>query len=288
MKTKRKAKSSMAKRSWQKFIKNRMAVIGLIGLAVVIIACLAAPLLTSYDPTRINPAIRELPPSSEHLLGTDRLGRDIFARILYGGRWSIMIGVLASLGANLLGSALGCISGFYGGKVDRVLVAIQELFSIFPGTLLIMLCVGIMGRSVVNLLFIFTITGWAGVMRIVRSRILSLKQEPFVESCRANGISGFSIMFHHLLPNSMGPIIVNSTMNVAGYILSEASLSFLGLGVPDNVPTWGNIINGAKRLDIVQNLPMLWLAPAAAICILVLSVNFFGDGLRDALDSSSK
>lgn len=281
-------KSTLAKRSWQKFLKNRMAVIGLVGLSIVVLACLAAPLLTPYDPAYIDPSIRELPPSSEHPFGTDRLGRDIFARILYGGRWSIMIGVLASLGANLLGSALGCISGFYGGKVDKVLVTVQELFSIFPGTLLIMLCVGIMGKSVLNLLIIFTITGWAGVMRIVRSRILSLKQEPFVESCRANGIGGFSIMFHHLLPNSMGPIIVNSTMNVAGYILAEASLSFLGLGVPDNVPTWGNIINGAKRLDIVQNLPMLWLAPAGAICILVLSVNFFGDGLRDALDSSSK
>ena len=288
MKGKIKYRSSLAKRSWQKFIRNRMAVIGLIGLTAVVLACLAAPLITPYDPAFIDPSIRELPPSLEHPFGTDRLGRDILARILYGGRWSIMIGVLASLGANLLGSTLGCISGFYGGKVDNVLVALQELFSIFPGTLLIMLCVGVMGKSVTNLLIIFTITGWSGVMRIVRSRILSLKQEPFVESCRANGISGFSIMFRHLLPNSMGPIIVNSTMNVAGYILSEASLSFLGLGVPDNVPTWGNIINGAKRLDIVQNLPMLWIAPAAAICILVLSVNFFGDGMRDALDSSSK
>lgn len=285
---KQKARSSLAKRSWQKFLRNRMAVIGLIGLAAVVIACIAAPLITPYDPALIVPSMRELPPSAEHPFGTDRLGRDILARILYGGRWSIMIGVLASLGANLLGSALGCISGFYGGKVDKVLVTVQELFSIFPSTLLIMLCVGVMGKGVTNLLIIFTITGWPGVMRIVRSRILSLKQEPFVESCRANGIGGLSIMFRHLLPNSMGPIIVNSTMNVAGYILSEASLSFLGLGVPDNVPTWGNIINGAKRLDIVQNLPMLWLAPAAAICILVLSVNFFGDGLRDALDSSSR
>lgn len=151
-----------------------------------------------------------------------------------------------------------------------------------------MLCIGFMGKSVRNLLLIFTFTGWPGVMRIVRGRILSLKQEPYVESCRANGISGLSIMFHHLLPNTLGPIIVNTTMNVAGYILSEAGLSYLGLGVPDNVPTWGNIINAAKRLDIIQNLPMLWLAPGLAICLFVLCVNFFGDGLRDALDPTTK
>lgn len=176
-----------------------------------------------------------------------------------------------------LGAALGCVSGYYGGKVDSVLVSVQEMFSIFPGTLINMLCIGFMGKSVRNLLLIFTFTGWPGVMRIVRGRILSLKQEPYVESCRANGIGGMSIMFRHLLPNTLGPIIVNSTMNVAGYILSEAALSYLGLGVPDNVPTWGNIINAAKRLDIVQTMPMLWLAPAAAICLFVLSINFFGD-----------
>ena len=283
-----KKKTSLAKRNWQKFIRNRMAVIGMIGLFIIVAACLAAPLLTQYDPTLINPRIRALGPSPEHLLGTDRLGRDIFARILYGGRWSIMIGVIAAMGANLLGAALGCVSGYYGGKVDSVLVSVQEMFSIFPGTLINMLCIGFMGKSVRNLLLIFTFTGWPGVMRIVRGRILSLKQEPYVESCRANGIGGMSIMFRHLLPNTLGPIIVNSTMNVAGYILSEAALSYLGLGVPDNVPTWGNIINAAKRLDIVQTMPMLWLAPAAAICLFVLSINFFGDGLRDALDPSSK
>ena len=155
--------TSLAKRSWQKFIQNRMAILGLIGLVLIIAACLAAPLLTNYDPTLIDPSIRGLSPSREHLLGTDRLGRDIFARILYGGRWSIM-------------------------------------------TLINMLCIGFMGKSVRNLLLIFTFTGWPGVMRIVRGRILSLKQEPYVESCRANGIGGMSIMFHHLLPNTLGPI----------------------------------------------------------------------------------
>ena len=152
MSNQKKKKASLAKRNWQKFIRNRMAIVGLIGLFIIVTACLAAPLLTHYYPTFIDPSIRGLSPSREHILGTDRLGRDIFARILYGGRWSIMIGVVAAMGANLLGAALGCVSGFYGGKVDSVLVSAQEMLSIFPGTLINMLCIGFMGKSVRNLL----------------------------------------------------------------------------------------------------------------------------------------
>ena len=279
---------SLTKRSLQRFAQNKLAVAGAIGLILIVLACACAPLLTHYDPGFIDPANRSLAPSKEHLLGTDRVGRDIFARILYGGRWSIFIGIAAAVGANLLGAALGAVSGFYGGKVDRILIAIQEFFQIFPQLLLVVLFVGFIGKGVGNLLLIWTFTGWGSIMRITRSRVLSLKQEPFIESCRANGIGSLSIMFHHILPNTMGPIIVNATMNIGGYILSEAGLAYLGLGVPDSLPTWGNIINAAKRLDIVQTDPLLWIAPGVAICLVVLCVNFFGDGLRDALDPSSR
>lgn len=281
-------KSSLAKRNLERFMKNRLAIVGAIVLIIMLCACIFAPLLTPHDPTHIDPSIRSMDPCAEHLLGTDRVGRDIFARILYGGRMSILVGVVCAVGANILGAALGCIAGYYGGKVDKVLVTIQEMFSIFPQMLLILLCVGFMGQSLANILIIGIITGWAGIMRVVRGRILSLKQEPFVESCRANGISGLSIMFHHLLPNTLGPIIVNTTMSVSGYIMFEASLSYLGYGIPEAIPTWGNIINAAKRLDIVQKEPMLWLAPGLAIGLFVLCINVFGDGLRDALDPSSK
>lgn len=284
----KKQMSSLTKRSLQRFAQNKLAVAGAIGLILIVLACACAPLLTHYDPGFIDPANRSLAPSKEHLLGTDRVGRDIFARILYGGRWSIFIGIAAAVGANLLGAALGAVSGFYGGKVDRILIAIQEFFQIFPQLLLVVLFVGFIGKGVGNLLLIWTFTGWGSIMRITRSRVLSLKQEPFVESCRANGIGSLSIMFHHILPNTMGPIIVNATMNIAGYILAEAGLAYLGLGVPDSLPTWGNIINAAKRLDIVQTDPLLWIAPGVAICLVVLCVNFFGDGLRDALDPSSR
>lgn len=284
----KKQMSSLTKRSLQRFAQNKLAVAGAIGLILIVLACACAPLLTHYDPGFIDPANRSLAPSKEHLLGTDRVGRDIFSRILYGGRWSLFIGFAAAVGANLLGAALGAVSGFYGGKVDRILVAIQEFFQIFPQLLLVVLFVGFIGKGVGNLLLIWTFTGWGSIMRITRSRVLSLKQEPFIESCRANGIGSLSIMFHHILPNTMGPIIVNATMNIAGYILAEAGLAYLGLGVPDSLPTWGNIINAAKRLDIVQTDPLLWIAPGVAICLVVLCVNFFGDGLRDALDPSSR
>lgn len=284
----KKQMSSLTKRSLQRFAQNKLAVAGAIGLILIVLACACAPLLTHYDPGFIDPANRSLAPIKEHLLGTDRVGRDIFSRILYGGRWSLFIGFAAAVGANLLGAALGAVSGFYGGKVDRILIAIQEFFQIFPQLLLVMLFVGFIGKGVGNLLLIWTFTGWGSIMRITRSRVLSLKQEPFIESCRANGIGSLSIMFHHILPNTMGPIIVNTTMNIAGYILAEAGLAYLGLGVPDSLPTWGNIINAAKRLDIVQTDPLLWIAPGVAICLVVLCVNFFGDGLRDALDPSSR
>lgn len=287
MKRNKKNSSSLAKRNLQKFIANRMAIIGGIIMLTIIAMCICAPLLTSYDPTYISVPDRGLPVSAEHPFGTDRLGRDIFARVLYGGRMSILIGVGSAIGTTMLGAVLGCIAGYYGGKVDQVLVSIQELFSIFPTHLLILLCIAYRGQSVSNLFMIFILTGWPGVMRITRGRILSLKQEPFVESCRANGISGASIMFHHLMPNTWGPVIVNATLSVAGYILQEAALSYLGLGVPDTVVTWGGIINAAKRLDIIQTMPMLWVAPGIAICLFVLGINFFGDGLRDALDPTT-
>lgn len=288
VKTEARVKSSLAKRSFQKFIKNKLAIVGAVGVTVIILLCICAPLLTEYDPSLIDPSSRSLSPCSAHPLGTDRLGRDLLARVLYGGRTSIMLGVAAAIGTNLLGAALGSIAGYYGGRIDRILVAIQEFFSIFPQMLLILLIVGFVGRSVGLLLAIWTLTGWGGMMRIVRGRIVSLKQEPFVESCRANGIGGLSIMFHHMIPNTLGPIIVNTTMNVAGYILGEAGLSYLGLGIPESIPSWGNIINAVKRLDIIQNEPLLWIVPGMAICLFVLSINFLGDGLRDALDPSSK
>lgn len=281
-------RSSLAKRNVQKFMKNRMAVIGLIGLVIIVGACVCAPLLTPHDPSRINIREAQLPMSWEHPLGTDRLGRDMFARILYGGRWSLFLGVTASFGANILAAMLGCIAGYFGGKVDKAIVTLQEFMSVFPTILIIMLVTSVSGRSITLMLTLWILTGWTSTMRVIRSRILSLKQEPFVESCKANGISSFSIMFHHMVPNTLGPIIINCTMNIAGYILAESSLSFLGLGLPPEVATWGNILNGVKRMDTLLTEPILWLAPGLAILLFTLFISYVGDGLRDALDPTAR
>lgn len=277
-------KSSLAKRTLHKFLSNRLAIVGMVIVSALVLISVLAPVLTPYSPTVVDPANRFLPPSSEHWLGTDQLGRDLVSRLMYGGRVSIFVGLVSALSAAAVGCVLGCISGFFGGKVDSVILYISEIFMVFPQILLVLILVGFVGQGLENLIIIFTITGWASVHRVVRSRILSLKEETFVESCRANGISGGSIMFRHLLPNTTGPIIVNITLATAGFLLQESALSFLNMGVPTDIPTWGNIINAARSLTIIQNYPVMWIAPGICICLFVLGINFFGDGLRDALD----
>jgi len=280
----KKVRSSLAKRNLQKFLSNRLALVGLIMLVVVLVMTFGAPLFTNYDPEAPDIKARYAEPSSEHLLGGDAIGRDTWTRVLYGGRFSIIIGVLGAIGTSLLAVILGCVSGYYGGKVDAIIVYISEIFYSFPQLLMVFILVGFVGRGWVNLIFIFTFTGWIFGFRIVRSKILSLKQETFIESCKANGIGGLSIMFRHMLPNTLGPVIVNLTLSAAGFVLQEAALSFIGLGVEAGIPTWGNLINSAKGMEIMQNYPMLWIAPGVAITIFVLAINFFGDGLRDVYD----
>ena len=286
MKKNRKPKSSLAKRNLQKFLQNRLAIFGAVLIILLMLASIFAPLLTSYDPAFVDSSQRLVKPCAEHPLGTDNAGRDLLARLLYGGRISIFVGIVSALGSCCLGIIVGCVSGYFGGKVDSILLYISEIFSTFPQTILVLIIVGFAGRSLANLIIIFSLTGWMGTHRIVRGRIISLREEAFVESCKACGVSKASIMFRHLLPNTLGPVIVSITLSSAGYVLSESGLSFLGLGVPPEVPTWGNIINAAKSFNIIQNYPMLWIAPGIVISLFVLGVNFFGDGLRDVFDTT--
>ena len=257
-------------------------------LLILVGASIFAPLLTPHDPTVMNISLKYADPSPEHPLGCDRLGRDMLARILYGGRWSLLIGVLTSLCANPLGASMGVIAGYFGGKVDRAIVTAAEFMSLFPTMLVLILVACITQISIWILVGMWTITGWVGTMRIVRGRVLSLKQEPFVESCVANGIPKRSIMFHHIIPNTTGPIIVNATINVAGYILSESSLSYLGFGLDSSIPTWGNLLNASKTMSVILGEPMQWICPAVCILTLVLAINYIGDGLRDALDATTR
>lgn len=280
----KKSRNTQGMRQWKKFKRNKMAVIALILLGILIFASAFAPLLTSYDPEAISLTERTLAPSKTHLLGTDKVGRDVFTRLLYGGRISILIGLTGALGGAIIGAALGCLGGYFGGLLDRFLLRLSELFTTFPQTILVLILVAFMGQGVWNLFIVFWCTGWMCTYRMTRAKILSLREETYVLACQAFGISNRSIMFRHILPNAAGPVIVNITLSTAGYVLQESALSFLGLGVPSSTPTWGNIFNAAKALDVVQAYPWLWLAPGIAISLFVLSVNIIGDGLRDALD----
>ena len=277
-------KSSLAKRNFHKFFSNRLALTGLSIIMIFILGAIFAPLLSKYDPSYVDMSIRYLPPSAEHWIGTDGIGRDVMTRILYGGRISILVGVVSALGASFIGVILGCIAGYFGRKIDNAILYISEVFMTFPSILLVMIIVGFVGHGLMNLIIIFSLTGWAGTMRIVRGNILSLREEAFVESCRANSISKKSIMFKHMLPNTLGPVIVTTTLATGGFVLQEAALSFLGLGIDTSIATWGNMINSAKSLDVIQNYPNLWISPGIVICLFALGINFFGDGLRDVFD----
>lgn len=277
-------KSSLSKRRLEKFLRNKLAVIGMAVVLIYLILCFLAPFFTKFDPNGVNLIERSQPPSAEHILGTDQVGRDLFTRLLYGGRVSILIGLCGAVGGGLLGSVLGAVAGYFGGYLDKALLKLCELFLSFPQTLLCLLLVVFLGQGTMNLFLIFTITGWTTTFRVVRSMYYSLKEESYVEACEAMGMKKSSIMFKHIFPNTLGPIIVNVTLYVAIYILQEAALSFIGLGVPSTVPTWGNILNAAKDVTTVTNMPWLWIPPGLAISIFVLGVNFFGDGLRDVFD----
>ena len=279
---------SPLRKNLKKLSRNKLAMTGAIIIAVMILLAIFAPLLTAYDPSEVSLPNKLLPPGGEHLLGTDKLGRDVFSRMLYGGRISIMIGLTGSLGGGLLGVFLGCICGYVGGMFDKIMLRISEVFMAFPQLILVLLMVVFMGQGTWNLVFIFTVTGWMSIYRLVRGRFFSLREENYVEACRAFGVKKPAIMFSHILPNTLGPVIVAITINTAGYILQESGLSFLGLGVPSGVATWGNIINAAKAVEVVTNYPWLWIPPGLAISLFVLGVNFFGDGLRDVFDPTTR
>jgi len=277
-------KSSRMRNVASKLVSNKAALLGLAIIVIIILLCALAPLITPYNPTKPDFSAQVQPPGGAHPFGTDKLGRDILARVLYGGRVSILIGLSGAVGGMLLGVIIGSLCGYFRGWLDAVFVKVAELVSIFPQILLVLVLVTILQQSMYNLIMIFIATGWVATFRMVRGRFFSLREESFVEACRVFGLGDLSIAFRHILPNCLGPVIVQLTLNTAGFILQEAALSFIGLGVPSGTPTWGNIMNAAKEIVSINQYPWVWLAPGLAIALFVLGVNFFGDGLRDALD----
>ena len=280
--------TKLTNRTLRKLTSNKLAVIGTLLFVIICLLCFGAPLFTKYDPMAFDLRAKQMAPTLEHILGTDQMGRDIWSRVLYGGRISIIVGLGSALGAALLGVTLGLYVGYKGGLMDSLLIKISDIFQSIPQMVLIIIIVALVGQSMENLIIIFILTGWPGMYRMTRSKVLSLKQQEFVQALRAFGISDVKIAFKHLLPNTLGPVVVNITLSTAMFILQEASLSVLGYGVPMEIATWGNIINvitngGTIRFDWLQYWWM-WLPCAVMLILFVLAINFIGDGLRDASD----
>lgn len=272
----------------RRFIKNKLAVVGFILLVLFVLTAIFAPLLTTYQRDSIDLLNIESSPSLGHLLGTDELGRDVFTRLLYGGRVSLGVALSATILQLLIGVTLGCISGFYGKWIDNFIMRIVDTVMCFPFFVIGITIASLIGPSVWNVILIIGLLQWTGIARIVRAEILSLKQSEFIEAARALGISNFKIIITHLIPNTLSPIIVNATLNVAQGILMEAGLSFLGLGVKQPQPSWGNILSAAQSMRVLKTEWWLWIPAGLLIFLSVLSINFVGDGLRDALDPKMK
>src|SRR5690625_2484223 len=266
--------------------KNRFAMIGLVIITFFILLALFAPLITPYDYKEQVLSDRLLPPSAEHYFGTDNLGRDIFTRIAYGSRLSLQIGFFAVTGALFFGTLLGLISGFYGGWVDMVISRIFDILLAFPSILLAISVVAILGASLQNALIAIAIVNIPIFGRLVRSQVISLREEEFIMAARAQGLKNGRIIFHHILPNSLAPIIVQSTLGFGTAILDAAGLGFLGLGAQPPAPEWGQML--ADSREFIQIAPWTLIIPGLAIMLVVLGFNLIGDGLRDILDPKMK
>jgi peptide/nickel transport system permease protein len=283
--------------AWRRFLRHKLALVGTAMLLFFIVAVLIGPMIYRVSPEALDFKALSGRPSLKHPFGTDDLGRDMLARSLYGGRISLAVGVVAMLIAISLGTVVGSVAGFFGGKIDQVLMRVVDLFLALPVLPLLLLTVYLFRDPVVKsfgpvfgiFLIVVTMIGalaWMTTARIVRATFLSLKEKEFVEAARCLGVGRSSIMFRHILPNALSPIIVAATLEVGNAIITESTLSFLGVGFSPDTPTWGRLVTDG--INYLQTAPWLPLVPGALIFITVISINFMGDGLRDALDPRSR
>jgi peptide/nickel transport system permease protein len=266
----------------KRFSRNRLSVIGAGTILLLITISILAPFIAPYNPTAIDVHNVLSPPSNQHPLGTDELGRDLLSRIIWGSRVSLKVGFVAVGIAILIGIIIGALAGFYGGLIEAVLMRFVDIMLAFPTFFLILAVISILEQNIFTIMVVIGLTSWMDVARLVRAEFLSLKEKDFVSAARAVGVSDKRLIFKHILPNALSPVFVAATFGVAGAILIESGLSFLGLGVQPPDPSWGNILTAGK-----DNIEVAWwlsLYPGLAILITVLSYNLVGEGLRDALD----
>lgn len=264
---------------------NRAAMLGLVVILLIVLTAICAPVIARYDPNAMSLADMRQPPSMEHWFGTDDLGRDVFSRVVYGSRISLMIGFVPSVISLVLGTALGLAAGYMGRRMDAVIMRLADVVLSFPSLLLAMVVMYTLGSSILNMFIALSIINWAGTARVVRAQTLSLKEKGFVEAARSMGVSRLSIIFRHILPNCLPNLIVLFTLDIPGAIMWESSMSFLGVGDP-NAASWGLMVSQGKSYAYM--CPWLILVPGLAILVTVMAFNFLGDGLRDALDPYTK
>ena len=267
---------------WVRLWRNRLAISGLALVLGLFAVALLARWLAPYDPDFIDLKQVLMPPSPAHLLGTDTLGRDVLSRIIYGARVSLLVGFVAVGIATLVGVLVGALAGYYGGVLDQILMRLVDLMLCFPTIFLILAVIAVLGPNIWNIMAVIGLTSWMGVARLVRAEFLSLREREFVVAARALGASDARLIWRHLLPNALTPVMVSATLGVAGAILVESSLSFLGLGVQPPTPSWGNMLTMGK--DTIEIAWWLSVFPGLAILVTVMSYNLLGEGIREAID----
>ncbi len=271
----------------RRFLRHRLAIVGLTIIVIVITMAVFASFVTGYPPEKLDLLSIRQPPSAAHILGTDTLGYDVWTRLVFGARTSLVVGFGAVAISIAIGTTLGMVGGFYGGIPDQIVGRMTDTIMSLPPLLLVIVFVSIVGPSLQSVVVVIALLTWPWIARLVRGQYLSLREAEFVTAARVVGVRDRAIIVRHLLPNILGPLSVAATYYTAQAILLEAGLSFLGLGVKAPTPSWGNMVNLAQDAAVLQLMPWVWVPPAVAIALLVLAINFVGDGLRDALDPKS-
>lgn len=267
---------------WRTFSRNQLAICGSVVVAALVVLAVLAPLLAPWDPSRLDTKRILAPPSNSHWLGTDQLGRDVLSRVLYGSRISLAVGFVSVGIAMLIGVLLGSAAGYHGGMVDTVIMRLVDLMLVFPRFFLLLAVLALLRPSIWTIMTVIGLTGWMGVARLVRAEFLALREREFVIWSESIGAGTLRVVFRHILPNALAPVLVAMTLGIPAAILTESGLSFLGLGVQPPYATWGNILNDGK--DVLEVAWWMTLYPGLAILITVLSYNLMGEGIRDALD----
>ena len=267
----------------KRFCRHRLAVGCLVILAVLILMAVLAPVIAPYEPTKPTGKFSQ-PPTAEHILGTDKIGRDMYSRILYAMRVSLLVGFLATVISTIIGVALGLVSGYFGGAVDKAIMSFTDMVMSFPYILLVLVAAAIFRPGMWSIILILGFVDWPGVARLVRGNVLSLRETNFIKNDITSGMPRRYLLFSEILPNTIAPVLVYATSVFALSILDEAALSFLGMGVQKPTPSLGNILEGAESLSVLTDKPWLWVPAGTVIILLVVCINFVGDALRDALD----